>query len=244
MKCIAIDDEPLALMVISKFCERQGEMEVETYCDPDQGMERILETRPDIVFLDVEMNDTSGLTLARKLPDECQLIFTTAHARYALDGFDLDAADFLHKPFSYERFLQAVGKVIKRKEGSPVPIISGNITLVSEYKNINFRLDQILCIEALGNYTKVYTKDQKCTLTHSSLKAVLQLLPEQFFTRIHRSYIISLPEVSSFSKSSVHLKGLDKALPVGSQFSKSFTEKMNAARYDLTSDRAAAVNNN
>ena len=230
MKCIAIDDEPLALMVISKFCERQGGMEIETYCNPDEGMERILETRPDIVFLDVEMNDVSGLSLAKALPDECQLIFTTAHARYALDGFDLDAVDFLHKPFSYERFLQAVGKVLKRKESSPEPMISGNITLVSEYKNVNFRLDRIICIEALGNYTKIYTKDQQCTLTHSSLKAVLQLLPEQYFTRIHRSFIVSLPEVISFNKSSVQLKGLDKVLPIGSQFSKSFAEKMNAAR--------------
>ena len=98
IKCIAIDDEPLALLVISQFCERKGNI----------GLEEIIRKKPDLVFLDIEMNSISGLDIAHILPHDTCFIFTTAHAQYALDGFDLNATDFLHKPFSYERFEKAI----------------------------------------------------------------------------------------------------------------------------------------
>ena len=237
MKCIAIDDEPLALTIISKFCERQGNLDIETFCDPDEGMARIAATSPDIVFLDVEMNETSGLSLASRLPEGCCLIFTTAHAQYALDGFDLNAVDFLHKPFSYERFQQAVAKATRQIEDARTLLqvrslpaedspLSGSITLVSEYRNINFPLDQISYVQALGNYTKVFTTDGKNTLTHTNMKTLLQQLPEEHFIRIHRSYLVSIREIGSYNRSSVRMKGSDKTLPVGNQFARSFQERM------------------
>lgn len=102
--CIAIDDEPLALLVITQFCERFGNLDLSTFSEPRIGLEEIKRHKPDLVFLDIEMNSINGLDIAHALPRECCFIFTTAHAQYALNGFDLDAVDFLHKPFAYERF--------------------------------------------------------------------------------------------------------------------------------------------
>ncbi|MGM9842760.1 MAG: LytR/AlgR family response regulator transcription factor, partial [Muribaculaceae bacterium] len=97
MNCIAIDDEPIALAIISKFCEHHGDITLVTFTSPILAMEHINRQMPDIVFLDVELNGTLGLDLARKLPSTCGLIFTTAYAQYAIDGFELNAIDFLHK---------------------------------------------------------------------------------------------------------------------------------------------------
>ena len=107
LTCIAIDDEPIALLIISQFCERKGGLELTTFSEPLTGLREIARRKPDLVFLDIEMNSTNGLDIAHALPPESCLIFTTAHAQYALDGFDLDAVDFLHKPFAYERFEKA-----------------------------------------------------------------------------------------------------------------------------------------
>ena len=114
--CIAIDDEPLALLVITQFCERFGGLELTTFSEPLVGLEEIRRCKPDLVFLDIEMNSISGLDIARDLPEECCFIFTTAHAQYALNGFELDAVDFLHKPFAYERFCQALDSFCRRRE--------------------------------------------------------------------------------------------------------------------------------
>ncbi len=112
--CIAIDDEPMALLVVEQFCRRKGGMELTTFSEPRVGLEEICRRKPDLVFLDIQMNSLNGLEIADRLPRECCFIFTTAYAEYALDGFDLDAVDFLHKPFSYERFEVAVEKALRR----------------------------------------------------------------------------------------------------------------------------------
>lgn len=108
LKCIAIDDEPIALSIISRYCERHGRVALETFSSPRFGMQRVREWQPDIVFLDIEMNGTSGIELARQLPPSCCLIFTTAYAHYALDGFEVNAVDFLYKPYFYESFERAM----------------------------------------------------------------------------------------------------------------------------------------
>ena len=112
--CIAIDDEPMALLVIEQFCRRKGGITLRTFSEPQIGLEAIRKQKPELVFLDIQMHSVNGLEIADTLPRECIFIFTTAYAEYALDGFNLDAVDFLHKPFSYERFEIAVGKALRR----------------------------------------------------------------------------------------------------------------------------------
>lgn len=110
LRCVAIDDEPIALSIISKYCEEYGEIELKCFDSPLEGIDYVIGNPPDIVFLDIEMQPLNGLELARRLPKEVCLIFTTAYRQYALDGFDLNAIDYMRKPLLYPRFEMAVNK--------------------------------------------------------------------------------------------------------------------------------------
>ena len=140
MKCVAIDDEPMALEVIKNYCRRMDDMELDTFTNPLVGIEHVKRTHPQLLFLDVKMGEVSGVNLAKEIPQGTFLVFTTAYAQYAIDGFDLNAVDFLHKPFSFSRFEKAVNKVqqaIKLVNYSAAPPLEGQeITVKVEYKNV------------------------------------------------------------------------------------------------------------
>lgn len=217
--CVAIDDEPMALLVIEQFCRRRGGMELTCFSEPRVGLEVIRQQQPDLVFLDIQMNSISGLDIADALPPDCCLVFTTAYAQYALEGFNLDAVDFLLKPFSYERFEVAVEKAMRRIAGrTRREEYGGSIVVKQEYSNVNIKIDSILYVEALGNYAKIYMPDGRYVLTRTSLKAIFQMLPEGRFLRIHRSYIVARSRVVSFTRTQVVLCDLPSPLPVGQQY--------------------------
>lgn len=215
--CIAIDDEPMALLVVEQFCRRKGGMELTTFSEPRVGLEEICRRKPDLVFLDIQMNSLNGLEIADRLPRECCFIFTTAYAEYALDGFDLDAVDFLHKPFSYERFEVAVEKALRRIHARR-PSTSESLVVKQEYNNVSIPLSDILYVEALGNYVKIVRASGGHVLTRTNLKAITDLLPADDFLRIHRSYVVPVAAVVSFTRSRVMLKGREEGLPVGTQY--------------------------
>lgn len=217
LRCIAIDDEPMALLIIEQFCKRKGNIELTTFSEPQKGLEEIRRKRPDLVFLDIQMNSINGLEIADTLPEESCFIFTTAYAQYALDGFNLDAVDFLHKPFSYERFNLAVEKALRRIE-SKKHISYEYLIVKQEYNNVNIPLEDILYIEGMGNYVKIFRKSGKHVLTRTNLKAITDMLPEKMFLRIHRSFVVSISSVSSFSKSKITLSGYMEELPIGAQY--------------------------
>lgn len=214
--CVAIDDEPMALLVVEQFCRRKGGMELTTFSEPRVGLEEICRRKPDLVFLDIQMNSLNGLEIADRLPRECCFIFTTAYAEYALDGFDLDAVDFLHKPFSYERFEVAVEKALRRIRARR-PSAPECLVVKQEYNNVSIPLADILYVEALGNYVKIVRASGGHVLTRTNLKAIMDLLPADRFLRIHRSYVVPVSAVASFTRSKVVLKGGD-GLPVGAQY--------------------------
>ncbi len=215
--CIAIDDEPMALLVIEQFCHRNGGMELITFSEPRVGLEEIRRRKPDLIFLDIQMNSLNGLEIADKLPRECCFIFTTAYAEYALNGFDLDAVDFLHKPFSYERFEVAVEKALRRIHGRR-PSVPESLVVKQEYNNVSIPLNDILYVEALGNYVKIVRASGGHVLTRTNLKAITDLLPADRFMRIHRSYVVPVASVVSFTRSKIVLKGSEGSLPVGAQY--------------------------
>ncbi len=217
ISCIAIDDEPLALLVINRFCKRMGGLELTTFSEPLAGLQEITRCKPDLVFLDIEMNSLSGLDIAHVLPPESCLIFTTAHARYALNGFDLNAVDFLHKPFAYERFEKAVEKALLFIEARRNKLPE-NIIIKQEYNNISVPTCDILYIEAMENYTKIFRTNGKYVLTHTNLKSIGQLLPEGAFLRTHRSYIVSVGKIERFSKREIVLSGCGTIIPIGRQY--------------------------
>ena len=209
---IAIDDEPIALSIISNFCNRKGGIDLSTYCEPRMGLEVIEKEKPDLVFLDIEMNSISGLDLAKHLPKECALIFPTAHAQFALEGFNLNEIDDLHKPFSYERFEQAVEKALRYLK----PKETGNDALVvkQEYNNVIIPLNDILYLEAMENYTKIYRLNGSYILSRTNLKSLQQTLPLANFIRIHKSFIVPISKISSYRNNQLLLNN-NTALPIG-----------------------------
>ncbi|MEZ3559770.1 MAG: LytTR family DNA-binding domain-containing protein [Duncaniella sp.] len=218
IKCVAIDDEPLALEVIRKFCERIGGIDVQIFSDPAAGLDVIKREKPLIAFLDIEMENISGLTIASQLPPETCFIFTTAYLNYAMDGFELDAVDYLHKPFAFSRFQTAFAKAVRRIEGASRPREDNRSLMVKqEYNTVNVPLRSILYIEAMEGYVKIYREDGICTVSRIILKNVGSQLPEEDFLRIHRSFIVSKSKIKSFNRQSVTLSS-GVTLPIGRQY--------------------------
>ena len=228
MKCVAIDDEPMALEIIKNFSERLGDIELETFTNPLVGIEHVKRTHPDLLFLDVKMGEVSGVNLAQEIPQGTMLVFTTAYAQFAIDGFDLNAVDFLHKPFSYSRFEKAVTKVrqaIKLLNYSASPPLEGaEITVKVEYKNVTVRLDSILYIQAMDNYVKIFTVDSRPIVTQMSMKSLETLLPANHFMRVHKSYIVPRHRIESYSRTQLNLTG-GTEIPVGRAYSQSLMQK-------------------
>ena len=225
ISCIAIDDEPMALLIIEQFCRRRGGLELTTCSEPRGGLEEIRRRKPDLVFLDIQMNSLNGLEIADTLPRECCFIFTTAYAEYALEGFNLDAVDFLHKPFSYERFEVAVEKALRRIGARRSLPVEG-LVVKQEYSNVSIPLGDILYIEALGNYVKIVRSSGGHVLTRTNLKNITDSLPDGTFLRIHRSYVVAVSSVVSFTRTKVVLRGHDEGLPVGAQYAAQVLEAL------------------
>ena len=218
MKCVAIDDEPMALEVIKNFCQRMGDMDLETFTNPLVGIEHVKRMHPQLLFLDVKMGEVSGVNLAKEIPQGTFLVFTTAYAQFAVDGFDLNAVDFLHKPFSFGRFEKAVTKVknaIRLVNYSAAPPLEGEeITVKVEYKNVTVKLGSILYIQAMDNYVKIFTVDSRPIMPQMSMKSLEAMLPEAEFVRVHKSYIVPRHRIESYSRTLVVLTG-GTEIPVG-----------------------------
>lgn len=218
MTCVALDDEPLALSVIERFCERKGNLLLRTFSNPDEAMEYISLNRPDLAFLDIEMEDKCGLDIAANLPKGTCVIFTTAYVKYAMDGYELGVVDFLHKPFSYDRFSKAVDKArlisgFINSKGS----MTQTVTVKEDYTNVQVPLSDIIYVEAMNNYCKIYRIGDSCISSRTSLKSFLGQLPRDGFLRIHRSFVISLDKVLSYNRSEVRMVG-GRSIPIGRQF--------------------------
>lgn len=217
IKCVAIDDEPLALDIIEEFCRRIGNVELEVFTDPVVGMESIKAYRPDIVFLDIEMEGLTGLDIASRLPPDICFIFTTAYLKYAIEGFDLDAVDYLHKPFAYSRFQAAFSKALRRIGKQPIKAAPQCLVIKQNYNSISIPMDDILYVEAVEGYSKIIRMSGECVISRILLKNVSALLPPGDFLRIHRSFIVSKSKIKCFNRQRVTLNnGIE--LPVGRQY--------------------------
>ena len=217
IRCIAIDDEPIALEIISRFCERMGDIELLTFSEPDKGIQAVETVHPDIVFLDIEMNDVNGLQIARQLNEDICCIFTTAYMEYALDGFNLDAVDFLHKPFSYERFVTAVEKAVRRADYNRMTNEKKCIVVKQDYNNIPIRIKDIEYIEAMENYSKIHTSDGHMIVARNSLKSLYDQLEKTRFIRIHKSFIVPASAIKSYTRQNLQLVS-GTTLPIGRQY--------------------------
>jgi two-component system, LytTR family, response regulator LytT len=229
---IAIDDEPLALQLVSGYIEKTPGLKLSGKFDnPLDAMEFLAREKVDLVFVDIQMPDLSGIEFTRSMVKGPRVIFTTAYEKYALEGFRLDVVDYLLKPFSYEEFFRAVQKVqnLIKLEGTALNQVESNaefLFLKSDYKIKRINFNDILYIEGLKDYVKVYTvNDPKPILSLTSLKTLETKLPESKFMRVHRSFIVNLDKISTIERSRIVF---GKAyIPVSDQYKDKFQEYLN-----------------
>ncbi|MBW9202978.1 response regulator transcription factor [Bacteroidales bacterium SW292] len=194
MKCVIVDDEPLALDLLESYVKKTPFLELAgKYSSAVQAMKELADQQTDVIFLDIQMPELNGLEFSRMLSPETRIIFTTAFDQYAIDGYKVNAIDYLLKPISYPDFLQAANKALHQHElmhRSPQDEID-SIFVKSEYKLVQIKLKNILYVEGLKDYIKIYEEDNpKPVLSLMSMKAMEDLLPSSQFMRIHRSYIV------------------------------------------------------
>lgn len=226
--CVAIDDEPIALSIIKEYCNRYGDIQLECFTSPVEGMRYIEENNPDIVFLDIEMNSYNGVEMAKQLPAGTTLIFTTAYSQYALDGFNVNAVDFLHKPIFYPRFEQAMAKAVTwMKKGGESTSLRESITLKAGHKNVVVSLDSINYIEAMDNYIKVYRRNLPTIISQITMKEMEAMLPSEKFIRVHRSFIVPLDVIDRFSNRKIYIHNVSNPIPVGRTYNDSFLNLYN-----------------
>lgn len=230
LRCVAIDDEPLALDTLSRYSQQYGEIELETYSSPMEGLMRIKAWKPDVVLLDMKANREQGMEVAGSLPPGCGLIITTAYAQYALDGFDLNAIDFLLKPFFYKRFCSAMQKAERWLQMNNLLWMSTSeqrqILLKSDYKQVPVGVDSIVYIESVGNYVKLHLADGSRLMSKLTMHRLLELLPQKDFLRIHRSFIVAVGRIERFSSTSLTVGG--KGLPIGKKYVDEVIERVQA----------------
>lgn len=222
MKCVAIDDEPIALSIIKEYCQRYGNIDLHTFTSPVEGMEKIKEYNPDVVFLDIEMNSHNGIDLAKQLQKNICVIFTTAYSQYALDGFNVDAVDFLHKPIFYPRFEQAMQKVKRFLSHADELHPDSILTLKVEHQNVIVKLSEICYMEAMDNYIKIYRKNLQAVVTQMTMKEMESRLPKDKFIRLHRSYIVPIYDIEKYSTGQIYLRDIPQSIPIGRKYSEQY----------------------
>ena len=218
IKAIAIDDEPLALKIISHFCGQVDYTELyKTFTKTDEALAYLEKNTVDLLFLDIQMPGRNGLDFHKMLSPDTMVIFTTAYSDYAVEGFNVNAIDYLLKPFSFERFLTATDKALKeqrqRKESKGT---ENYLLLRADYKLHRISFEDILMIEGLDDYIRVHIKGKTPLTARLSMKGILEKLPQPDFLRVHRSYIIPLQKVKSFYNKTLQLE--DFVIPVGDTY--------------------------
>jgi DNA-binding LytR/AlgR family response regulator len=227
IKVVAIDDEPLALQLVKGYIEKTPFLELAgAFDNPVDAVVYIKSSAVDLVLLDIQMPDITGTELARVISGGPKIIFTTAYEKYALEGFRLDAVDYLLKPFSYAEFLKAVQKAQKLfelevKQLPSLEVKNDFLFIKSEYKIRRINFSEINYIEGLRDYVKIFlTEEKKPVLSLSTLKALEARLPEEKFMRVHRSFIVSLEKVKVIDRNRIVFGEI--RIPVTDQYKENF----------------------
>lgn len=237
MKCVIIDDEPLAVELLEDFVGKVDSLElVHTFNNAIDAVSYINQNNVDLIFLDIQMPHFSGIDFLNTIEKKPLVIFTTAYSDYAVEGFNLGAVDYLVKPIPFHRFLKSVVRaqqvlnpttaVQAISENTTAPELEQDFMFVrAEYENVKMNFSDILFIEGLKDYVKIYTTDNKFTLTLISLIKLENLLSSKGFSRIHRSYIINIKHVKSIQKNKVLIS--DKRIPISESYKNAFFERIN-----------------
>jgi len=228
IKAIAIDDEPLALQVLEVYCDALSNISLEKTFTNLSNAKKYLNKFPiDVVFLDIEMPNINGIDFYKSLNQDLKVIFTTAYDQYAVEGFNVNATDYLLKPFSQERFAESVSRVEKAKVSETNNVQENtHLAIRADYKLHRIPLENILYIEAMDDYVKVHIQNEKTIVARSTMKGVLEKLPEHLFVRVHKSYIVPIANIKQIDTNEINLDYIH--LPIGNSYKKDLEKSLNS----------------
>lgn len=227
IKCLIVDDEELARNLVENYVKRLPNLELVAKCaNPIEAIQVLQDHQVDLIFLDIQMPELTGMEFLKTLTQKPMVIFTTAYKEYALESYELDAVDYLLKPFRFERFLQAVNKVgsILQTKTTPAPQmevqttseqVKDYILVKSNFKVFRLHLDDIVFIESMKEYVAYHTKEERI-LSLGSLKQLQVELPSTQFIRIHKSYIANISYITTLEGNMIHID--HKKLPIGTSY--------------------------
>ncbi len=220
IRCIAIDDEPLALSQITGYIEKTSFLELGASChNALQAMDILTKGGIDLIFVDINMPDLSGMDLVKSLTQKPLVVFTTAYSEYALEGFRVDALDYLLKPISYADFFKSATKALRSFEvmtGKENGAESQHLFVKTDYKMVQIDINTITHIESQNEYIRIFFENEKPIMTLLSMKSIGERLPADRFMRVHRSYLVNLKKIAIVTKSSVMIG--KHHIPIGNQY--------------------------
>lgn len=227
IKCLAIDDEPLALRQIADYINKTPFLELSGKCESAlQAIEVLENTKVDLLFVDINMPDLSGIDFVKAFENPPKIVFVTAYSEYALEGFRVDAIDYLLKPISYADFLKSANKIrtwfdTHHQKSDEIRSNKDFLFIKSEYKILRINFDDIKYIEGMSEYIRIHLTNAKPVMTLLSMKSVEEILPSDRFMRIHRSYIVNLTKISVIERNRIIFDG-KVYIPVSDQYKSNF----------------------
>lgn len=217
IRAIAIDDEPLPLQIISHFCEQIDFVTLEkTFTKQNEALKHLNKYPVDLIFLDIQMPNKNGIDFYKLLENDVMVIFTTAHSEFAVEGFNVNATDYLLKPFSFERFEVAVQKARNEFQFRNSTAIQTHLMIRADYKLHRIEFEDILLLEGLDDYIQIHLKNKTKIVARISMKNILGKLPETKFIRVHRSYIIPINKVKTIQNKVIQID--EFSIPIGETF--------------------------
>ena len=229
ISCIAIDDEPLALSKLEGFIKKVPDLNlIRTFDNPIEAIGWLKENQTDLIFLDIQMEQLTGIQFLEATRSNSRIILTTAYDQYALRGFDLNVTDYLLKPFSLQRFLQAVNKAMEhfsQEHNTQQPAKRGDeyIFVKTEYRLERIDIDDILYIEGMKDYLRIICKSKKI-MTLQNFSKIEESLPANKFCRVHKSFIVAIDKIKSVERGIILIA--DKKIPVSNTYKESFYSKI------------------
>lgn len=228
--CIAVDDEPMALDVIERYCTKSGLVALKAlFREPVKAIEYLSSEKTDLVFLDINMSDISGIQLVQTLSPKPLIIFTTAYSHYAVESYNLNALDYLLKPITFERFLAAVNKAVTALAVKNSAALNDDATLFikSGPQTYPVKVKDILYLEKEGNYIIVHLKDRNI-LIRENLGDIFELVPAADFIRVHKSYIVATRHITMIEVHQLTIH--NEKIPVGSTYRESLRARLGITR--------------
>lgn len=251
IRCLIVDDEFPARILLKEFIEKVPNLELVASCKSGlEALPIIQEGKVDLMFLDIQMPDITGLNFLKMLPVRPLVVFTTAYSDYAIESYQLDVLDYLLKPFSFDRFMQCVGKAMQRigesrqRAAQPAPAQQaptaqpqqeatpndGVLIVKADHKIHRIKIDDILYIEGLREYVSIYTRGEggktEKVITLESLKNLEETLPQSLFMRVHKSYIVRIDKVKALYGAQLKIDGVEPYVPIGKSFKDAVQEKL------------------